>query len=87
LKDIYETSKGADNYYALISFVHFEPFNFKACTSEPWVQEMEDEMSQVEKNDTWELVDLPCGKSIVGVKWIYTVKFNMDDVFQNIRHY
>jgi hypothetical protein len=50
----------------------------KLALDEPWVQAMEDEMSQIEKNDTWELVDLPHGKSTIGVKWIYKLKFNMD---------
>jgi hypothetical protein len=31
------------------------------------VQAMENEMSLIEKNDTWELVDLPHEKSTIGV--------------------
>ena len=33
---------------------------------------------RLKKNDTWELVDLPNGKSTIGVKWIYKLKFNMN---------
>ena len=29
----------------------------------------------LEKNNTWELVDLPAGKRPVGCKWVYTVKY------------
>jgi hypothetical protein len=35
-------------------------------------------MSQIQKNDTWELVELPHGKSSIGVKWFYKLKYNMD---------
>ena len=42
------------------------------------MQSMEDDIAQIQKNDTWVLVDLPHGKSTIGVKWIYKLKFNMD---------
>ncbi|XP_070051030.1 uncharacterized mitochondrial protein AtMg00240-like [Nicotiana tomentosiformis] len=34
-------------------------------------------MSALEKNETWDIVDLPLGKKVVGskCKWVYTVKF------------
>lgn len=37
-----------------------------------------EEMKALEKNGTWELVDLPLGKPPVGCKWVYTVKFKAD---------
>ena len=53
LKEIYETSRYASDNFALFCSAHVEPFNFKeSCIDEPWVQAMEDEMSQIEKNDT-----------------------------------
>jgi hypothetical protein len=79
LKEIYETSRYANDHFSLVSSANVEPVNFKeACFVEPWVQAMEDEMSQIQKNDTWELVELPHGKSSIGVKWIYKLKYNMD---------
>ena len=33
-------------------------------------------MDSIEKNDTWELVDLPEVKYSIGVKWVYKAKFN-----------
>jgi len=39
---------------------------------------MEVEMTTLEKNNTWELVQLPKGKQPVGCKWVYTVKYKSD---------
>ena len=36
---------------------------------------MKSEIQSIEKNATWELVDLPIGKNVVGTKWIYKVKY------------
>ena len=32
------------------------------------------EIDVLYSNDTWELVALPPGKSLVGCRWVYTVK-------------
>jgi hypothetical protein len=32
----------------------------------------------IEKNCTWELVDRPLDKNIIGVKWIFRTKLNAD---------
>ena len=36
-------------------------------------------MDALQKNETWELVDLPSGKKLVGCKWVFAVKFKGDD--------
>ena len=33
---------------------------------------MNEELDQIEKNETWELVPRPEDKNIVGTKWIFT---------------
>ena len=35
---------------------------------------MLEEMRNLEKNGTWELVDLPQGKQPAGCKWVFTIK-------------
>lgn len=35
-------------------------------------------MRALMKNDTWELVDAPEEKKIVGCKWVFTVKCKLD---------
>lgn len=36
---------------------------------------MTDEISALNKNKTWILIDLPTGKKLPRYKWIYTIKF------------
>ena len=40
---------------------------------------MEEEMSMIQKNKTWDLVDRPEGRKVIGVKWIFKTKFNADN--------
>jgi len=35
---------------------------------------MDAEIESIEKNDTWELTDLPKGYKTIGVKWVYKTK-------------
>ena len=37
---------------------------------------MEEEMSQIEKNETWDLVPHPKNKNIIGTKWVFKNKIN-----------
>lgn len=39
---------------------------------------MIEEMSALERNKTWEIVDKPSDKKAVGCRWIYTVKYRSD---------
>ncbi|KAJ4710130.1 Retrovirus-related Pol polyprotein from transposon TNT 1-94 [Melia azedarach] len=56
-----------------------DPSNFsEASNHEEWNVAMRDEIVVIEKNKTWELVDRPLHKQVVGVKWVYRTKFNAD---------
>ena len=37
---------------------------------------MEEELSQIEKNDTWELVPRPKDKNVIGTKWVFRNKLD-----------
>lgn len=37
---------------------------------------MYEEIEAIEKNDAWDLVDLPKEKSFIDVKWVYKTKMN-----------
>ncbi|GKB88929.1 retrovirus-related pol polyprotein from transposon TNT 1-94, partial [Tanacetum coccineum] len=44
--------------------------------NEKWRLAMDAEIEAIEKNDTWEMTDLPHGAKKVGVKWVYKTKYN-----------
>ena len=39
---------------------------------------MEEELDQIEKNETWELVPRPNNKNVIGTKWVFINKMNED---------
>jgi hypothetical protein len=39
-----------------------------------WRKAMMEEMDSIKENDTWSLVDLPPGRKLIGVKWVFKVK-------------
>ena len=47
----------------------------KALTKKKWKDAMREEVSALETNKTWEIVETSKGKSIVGCKWIFTLKY------------
>ncbi|MCI03247.1 retrovirus-related pol polyprotein from transposon tnt 1-94 [Trifolium medium] len=54
-----------------------EPVDFEdAVKSEKWLSAMNEEIESIERNNTWELVELPHNKKAIGVKWVYKVKLN-----------
>ena len=43
------------------------------------------EMTAIERNHTWKLVDLPQKKTPIGLKWVYKVKHNADGSVQRYK--
>ena len=35
-------------------------------------------MQALDDNGTWDLVPLPTGKKVIGYRWVFAVKFNLD---------
>ena len=46
---------------------------------------MEEEIFSIEKNETWELVDLPEGKNVIGLKRIYRTKYHANGAIQKYK--
>jgi hypothetical protein len=58
-----------------------EPKSFKDADGDPnWNAAMEEEFKSIRDNDTWSLADLPRGQQAIGLKWVYKVKRNENDV-------
>ena len=52
-----------------------EPTNFEeASQEEDWIRAMNEELDQIEKNNTWELVPRPENKNVIGSKWVLRIK-------------
>ncbi|GKV07537.1 hypothetical protein SLEP1_g19297 [Rubroshorea leprosula] len=52
-----------------------DPLTYEeAVKEEKWQKAMAEEIGSIERNQTWELIDLPEGHKIIGVKWIYKTK-------------
>ena len=43
-----------------------------------WMTAMQEEMSSIDKNNVWELVDLLPGRKTIGNKWVLKVKRKAD---------
>jgi len=56
-----------------------EPHSYREASTNPlWQDAMKEELDALHKNHTWDLVDLPRGKSVVGCKWVYKIKTCFD---------
>ena len=57
-----------------------DPKSFSDAMAGPnslnWKSATDAEMASLSKNDTWDLVDLPAGKSVIGSKWVLKTKMN-----------
>jgi len=63
-----------------------EPQNYKeAADQEVWRKAMNEEIRSIEKNQTWELVNLPERKDAIGLKWIFKMEYNEDESIQNYK--
>ena len=76
LADIYESC----------NFCTIEPTSFEEAIREDVRKKaMEEEIHMIEKNDTWQLVERPKNKEVVGVKWIYRIKHKSDGSWLKIK--
>lgn len=74
MRDLYETTQAL--------FVE-DPTSFKeAVKQDEWIKAMKEEITAIEKNETWELVDLPHGNNPIGLKWVFKIKYNSDGTIQ-----
>ena len=48
----------------------------EATKDNHWMKAMEEELDQITKNDTWELVPRPKNKNVIGTKWVFRNKIN-----------
>jgi len=67
------------NIYQSCNVAVLEPAEFEEAKNDrKWINAMKEELRMIEKNQTWELVDMPKHKKPSGVKWVYRTKLNAD---------
>ena len=58
---------------------NFEPISIKdALENESWIEAINEEIEQIEKNKTWTLVPRPKDKNVIRTKWVFKNKLNED---------
>jgi len=63
-----------------------EPTYFHEAVKDlKWCRVMAEEITALEKNDTWSFEDLPVGKKPISYKWVYRVKYNADGSVQRYK--
>lgn len=50
-----------------------------------WQDAMQEEFLAIQKNKTWDLVDLPEGKKAIGLKCMFKTKYNEDESLQKYK--
>lgn len=56
-----------------------EPKTFEeAAENKSWVASMKEELDQIQKSGTWELVPRPIDKNVIATKWVFRNKLNED---------
>ncbi|KAA3486344.1 pleiotropic drug resistance protein 3-like [Gossypium australe] len=72
-------TRSIDDIYQRCIVAIVEPSSFEeAVRSKHWKKAMKVEIDMIRKNDTWDLVDRPDQKKIIGIKWVFRAKFNAD---------
>ncbi|XP_015941386.1 uncharacterized protein LOC107466891 [Arachis duranensis] len=68
------------DYHFFSTILHqHEPKSFREASSNPnWQQAMQEEMQELEKAHTWDLVDPPSDQEVVGSRWVYKIKTRSD---------
>ncbi|KAK4411628.1 Retrovirus-related Pol polyprotein from transposon RE1 [Sesamum angolense] len=78
LCDILSFSSAHMLFLAQVNAVQ-EPKSFLEATKHAhWREAMGKEIEALERNDTWDLTELPKGKEAIGSRWVYKVKLNQD---------
>ena len=73
LTDLYDETEEIDELMMIRN--DEEPVSYtEASKKREWVEAMDAELSSIEKNKTWNLVDLPKNRKAIGLKWVYKVK-------------
>lgn len=78
----------SSSFTSFLAYIHYlsEPSSYKKEIFYPlWQQVIDEELSVLYMTDTWDLVSLPPGKSVVGCCWVYKIKTNFDEFIERYK--
>ncbi|KAJ0829337.1 putative RNA-directed DNA polymerase [Helianthus annuus] len=84
VEDLYANTQemdpvGPDHLTCQFALNVVDPVCFsEAVKKEEWQVAMKEELEAIIKNNTWQLVTLPEGKNVVGLKWLFKTKIGAD---------
>ena len=72
-------TRSLEDIYAKCNVAVIESARFQEVMQDKkWFSAMEEELSMIEKNHTWQLMQKPSERKVIGVKWVFQTKFNAD---------
>ncbi|OMO72757.1 hypothetical protein CCACVL1_17615 [Corchorus capsularis] len=79
-------TKSLEDVYKRCNIVVLEPSSFEEAMKLPgWMDVMKEELTMIEKNKTWQLVNNLENKKPIGVKWVYKTKLNSDGSINKLK--
>ena len=71
--------KRFSSYVAMVTnIIESEPSSYEATRQTIWREAMAEEYALIMKNDVWEVMPRPEGKSVVTSRWLYKIKYDTD---------
>lgn len=72
-------TRSLHDIYQRCNIVVCEPVGFEEAAKDVnWKIAMNEEMTMINKNNTWELVERPKDRKVIGLKWVFRTKMNVD---------
>lgn len=60
--------------------------NVKEALVDPrWKDAINEERKALNKNQTWDISNLPIGKHLVGCEWVFTIKYKADGTMERYK--
>ncbi|KAH9680958.1 retrovirus-related pol polyprotein from transposon RE1 [Citrus sinensis] len=78
-------SKECESFVNQLSVLSIPNSVQEALKDPKWKEAMNEEMNSLQKNSTWEVVDLPEGKKPVGCRWVFTIKYKADGIVERFK--
>ena len=73
------------NFLMVIGDISIPSRGEEALQDLGWRAAMDEEMTALEKNNTWEIATLPRGKKAIGCRWVFTPKFQANRTLERLK--